>query len=60
MTRKAAASTSSATPISERDGSDSVIPRFSLDGEPDPWLEPDKAGVGPRQFQPLATAGMPA
>jgi hypothetical protein len=46
--------------MSEKDGSDSVIPRFSLDGEPDPWLEPDKAGVGPRQFQPLATAGMPA
>jgi nitrite reductase (NADH) large subunit len=31
--------------------------QFSLDGEPDPWFEFDKAGVDARQFQPLATAG---
>ena len=26
---------------------------FSLDGEPDPWFEFEKAGVDPRQFEPL-------
>jgi nitrite reductase (NADH) large subunit len=28
--------------------------QFSLDGEPDPWFEFDKASVDTRQFQPLA------
>ncbi len=27
--------------------------QFSLDGEPDPWFEFDRAGVDARQFQPL-------
>jgi nitrite reductase (NADH) large subunit len=27
--------------------------QFALDGEPDPWVEFDKAGVDLRQFQPL-------
>jgi nitrite reductase [NAD(P)H] large subunit len=27
--------------------------QFALDGEPDPWHEPDKAGVDLRQFHPL-------
>jgi nitrite reductase (NADH) large subunit len=27
--------------------------QFSLDGEPDPWREPEKAGVDLRQFRPL-------
>jgi nitrite reductase (NADH) large subunit len=27
---------------------------FSLDGEPDPWHEPEKALVDTRQFAPLA------
>jgi len=27
--------------------------QFSLDGEPDPWFEFEKAGVDARQFQPL-------
>jgi nitrite reductase (NADH) large subunit len=26
---------------------------FSLDGEPDPWHEPEKALVDARQFSPL-------
>ncbi|MES3014964.1 MAG: nitrite reductase large subunit, partial [Pseudomonadota bacterium] len=26
---------------------------FSLDGEPDPWFEFEKAGVDARQFEPL-------
>ncbi len=30
--------------------------QFSLDGEPDPWFEFDKAKVDLRQFEPLATA----
>ena len=30
--------------------------QFSLDGEPDPWFEFDKASVDARQFQPLASA----
>ena len=28
--------------------------QYSLDGEPDPWFEFDKASVDTRQFQPLA------
>ena len=28
--------------------------QFSLDGEPDPWFEFEKAGVDARQFQPVA------
>jgi nitrite reductase (NADH) large subunit len=28
--------------------------RFSLDGEPDPWFESDKASVDGRQFNRLA------
>jgi len=28
--------------------------QFSLDGEPDPWFEAEKAGVDTRQFTPLA------
>ena len=28
--------------------------QFSLDGEPDPWVEFDKARVDVRQFEPLA------
>ena len=28
--------------------------QYSLDGEPDPWFELDKAAVDTRQFQPLA------
>ena len=28
--------------------------QFALDGEPDPWHEPAKAGVDLRQFEPLA------
>ena len=27
--------------------------QFSLDGEPDPWFEVDKAGVDTRQFEPV-------
>ena len=27
--------------------------QFSLDGEPDPWFEFDKAGVDTRQFEPV-------
>jgi nitrite reductase (NADH) large subunit len=27
--------------------------QFALDGEPDPWHEPAKAGVDLRQFGPL-------
>jgi nitrite reductase (NADH) large subunit len=27
--------------------------QFSLDGEPDPWFEFEKAGVDVRQFQPV-------
>ncbi|HXE77736.1 MAG TPA: nitrite reductase large subunit NirB [Rhodanobacter sp.] len=27
--------------------------QFSVDGEPDPWFETDKAGVDTRQFEPL-------
>jgi nitrite reductase (NADH) large subunit len=27
--------------------------QFALDGEPDPWHEPQKAGVDLRQFAPL-------
>ena len=30
--------------------------QFSLDGEPDPWFEFDKAQVDLRQFEPLAPA----
>ena len=26
---------------------------FSLDGEPDPWFEFEKAGVDARQFEPV-------
>jgi len=29
--------------------------QFSLDGEPDPWFEHDKATVDTRQFNPVAT-----
>jgi nitrite reductase (NADH) large subunit len=28
--------------------------QFALDGEPDPWIEPEKAGIDARQFEPLA------
>ena len=28
--------------------------QFTLDGEPDPWHEPAKAGVDARQFMPIA------
>jgi nitrite reductase (NADH) large subunit len=31
--------------------------QFSLDGEPDPWFEFDKAGVDLRQFNPVQTIG---
>ncbi len=31
--------------------------QFSLDGEPDPWFEFDKARVDARQFQPLVASG---
>jgi nitrite reductase (NADH) large subunit len=31
--------------------------QFALDGEPDPWFEPDKAEVDRRQFVPIAVAG---
>jgi nitrite reductase (NADH) large subunit len=31
--------------------------QFSLDGEPDPWFEHDKAAVDTRQFVPVATVG---
>jgi nitrite reductase (NADH) large subunit len=27
--------------------------QFALDGEPDPWHEPERAGVDQRQFQPI-------
>ncbi len=30
--------------------------QYSLDGEPDPWFEFDKAGVDMRQFQPVGAA----
>ncbi len=30
--------------------------QFSLDGEPDPWFEFDKAQVDLRQFEPLQAA----
>jgi nitrite reductase (NADH) large subunit len=35
--------------------------QFSLDGEPDPWFEIEKAGVDARQFNalPVATESMP-
>ncbi|MCH8180170.1 MAG: NAD(P)/FAD-dependent oxidoreductase [Proteobacteria bacterium] len=33
--------------------------QFSLEGEPDPWFDFDKARVDTRQFEPLA-AGLPA
>jgi hypothetical protein len=36
-----------------KNGSDSVIPRFSLDGEPDPWFEHAKAQVDLRQFSAI-------
>jgi nitrite reductase (NADH) large subunit len=29
--------------------------QFALDGEPDPWREPAKAGIDLRQFQPVTT-----
>ncbi|HET8608625.1 MAG TPA: nitrite reductase large subunit NirB [Burkholderiales bacterium] len=29
--------------------------RFALDGEPDPWHEPQQAAVDARQFEPIAT-----
>jgi nitrite reductase (NADH) large subunit len=32
--------------------------QFSLDGEPDPWFEFDKAQVDLRQFQPVAAIGV--
>jgi nitrite reductase (NADH) large subunit len=32
--------------------------QFSLDGEPDPWFEFDKAQVDLRQFQPVAAVGV--
>ena len=32
--------------------------QFSLDGEPDPWFEFEKAGVDLRQFTPVPTAGV--
>ena len=28
--------------------------QFALDGEPDPWVEPEKAHIDARQFEPLA------
>ena len=28
--------------------------KFALDGEPDPWHEPERAGIDMRQFQPVA------
>ena len=28
--------------------------QFSLDGEPDPWFEHERAGVDLRQFEPVA------
>jgi len=28
--------------------------QFALDGEPDPWHEPERASVDARQFVPLA------
>jgi len=28
--------------------------QFALEGEPDPWFEFEKAGVDPRQFEPVA------
>jgi nitrite reductase (NADH) large subunit len=31
--------------------------QFSLDGEPDPWFEFDKARVDTRQFSPVAAVG---
>ena len=30
--------------------------QFALDGEPDPWHEPDRAGIDRRQYVPLAPA----
>ena len=30
--------------------------QFALDGEPDPWHEPQRARVDLRQFEPLALA----
>jgi nitrite reductase (NADH) large subunit len=27
--------------------------QFALDGEPDPWHEPRKAGIDLRQFEPV-------
>jgi nitrite reductase (NADH) large subunit len=30
--------------------------QFALDGEPDPWHEPAKAGIDLRQFQPVGAA----
>ena len=30
--------------------------RFSLDGEPDPWHEPERAHVDVRQFEPIRAA----
>jgi nitrite reductase (NADH) large subunit len=29
--------------------------KFALDGEPDPWHEPERAGIDLRQFQPVAS-----
>jgi nitrite reductase (NADH) large subunit len=34
--------------------------QFSLDGEPDPWFEFEKAKVDLRQFEPVAPISMPA
>ena len=34
--------------------------QFSLDGEPDPWFEQDKAAVDTRQFTKLEAAGQEA
>jgi nitrite reductase (NADH) large subunit len=34
--------------------------QFSLDGEPDPWFEHDKAAVDTRQFVPVAAVGAAA
>jgi len=34
--------------------------QFSLDGEPDPWFDFDKASVDTRQFTAVANAGVPS
>ena len=45
--------------LDDREGRRALWERlqFALDGEPDPWHEPERAGIDLRQFQPV---GAPA